>query len=596
MQIVPTIFRPRARLTGLIALGCALFIAVLMSAAPVSGDTRSIDPDAVTSIEIHKFEQPVVAGAVANGLPRDTSGLTPVPGATYTAKRVPGIDLTTNSGQRAAAELTLREVAERTAGVLEAATAITDDNGRATLSGLGVGLYYVQETVIPAGYAGAAPFVVALPLTHPQSGDEWLTTVHVYPKTSRVGVDLEVVDQDAVKISDTVHWISRSGIPLRSSITGYRVDQIIHPQLSLIGGAGNETGSVRVTIEAGGEVRAQAQMRFASFVRQVADTPSLTVNVDYRTSYSDTTRTLQVLFLEPGLRKLEQAIAHSPGARVRIDYDTRVWGEGALLNEAVLYPSKYALDTGTGVRDGAITKWGPLSVTVMQSDDPSRPVAGAVFEVYATPQDAFARRNPVTINGVSRWATDDQGRLIINGLRFSEFVNGLDRETSDPLFRDYWVVPVSLPDGWSWVDQQPLSGIVNSELEYQTLVYLAEQKPDDPDTGEPGRTGLVFGWIPIPWIFDWFGGSSDGSSSGGSAPMTPGGQPAEQPAGQPGTAPGSQPGEQPGAQPEASTDPGGLASTGAQVLGLVMFGMVLMVAGAFLVLGRKRRNEEMVEP
>lgn len=588
MQIVPTIFRPRARLTGLIALGCALFIAVLMSTAPVSGDTRSIDPDAVTSIEIHKFEQPVVAGAVANGLPRDTSGLTPVPGATYTTKRVPGIDLTTNSGQRAAAELTLREVAERTAGVLEAATAITDDNGRATLSGLGVGLYYVQETVIPAGYAGAAPFVVALPLTHPQSGDEWLTTVHVYPKTSRVGVDLEVVDQDAVKIGDTVHWISRSGIPLRSSITGYRVDQIIHPQLSLTGGAGNETGSVRVTIEAGGEVQTQAQMRFASFVRRVADTPSLTANVDYRTSYSATTRTLQVLFLEPGLRKLEQTIAGSPGARVRIEYDTTVWGEGSLRNEAVVYPSKYALDTGTGVRDGAITKWGPLSVTVMQSDDPSRPVAGAIFELYATPQDAFARRNPVTINGVRRWATDDRGRLVINGLRFSEFVNGLDRETSDPLFRDYWVVPVSLPDGWSWVDQQPLSGIVNSDLEYQTLAYLAEQKPGDPDKEGPGRTGLVFGWIPIPWIFDWFGGSGDGISSGSSTPMTPGGQPAEEP--------GVQPETPAGIQSDASTDRSSLASTGAQVLGLVMFGLVLMIAGAFLVLGRKRRNEEMVEP
>lgn len=585
------ISRSRAALTGLIALCCALFIALLMSTVPVPaapGDTRSIDPDAVTSIEIHKFEQPVVAGSVANGLPMDTSGLTPVPGATYTAKRVPGIDLTTNSGQRAAAGLTLREVAERTDGVPAEASAVTDGNGRATLSGLGVGLYYVQETVIPAGYAGASPFVVALPLTHPTERDSWLTTVHVYPKTSRVGVDLEVVDQDAVKIGDTVRWISRSGIPLRSSITGYRVDQIIHPELALTGGTGNGTSSVRVTIEAGGEVQAQAQMRFVSFVRQVADTPSLMANVDYRTSYSATTRTLQVLFLEPGLRKLEQAIAGSPGARVRIEYDTTVRGEGALLNEAVLYPSRYDLDTGTGIRDGAVTKWGSLLVTVMQNDDPSRPVAGAIFELYATPQDAFARRNPITINGVSRWGTDDQGRLLINGLRFSEFVNGLDRETSDPLFRDYWVVPVSLPDGWSWVDQQPLSGTVNSDLEYQTLVYLAEQEPGGSD---PKRAGVILGWISGLLTFDWFGGSS-GSSSGGSSPTTPDGQPGAQSEVRSEGQPGVQSGTQPGTAPDTSAGRDDLASTGAQVIGFVIFGLVLIIAGTFLVLDRRRRNEE----
>lgn len=568
MQIVTMISRPQVRLTGFIALCCVLFLAVLISTVQVpaaSGDTRSIEPDLVTAIEIHKFEQPVVAGSVANGLPRDTSGLTPVPGATYTAKRVPGIDLTTNSGQRAAAGLTLREAAERTAGAPEASAAVTDDHGRATLSGLGVGLYYVQETVIPAGYSGASPFVVALPLTHPTERDSWLTTVHVYPKSSRVGVELDVVDEGAVKIGDTVQWISRSGIPLHSSLTGYRVDQVIHPLLSLAGGVGDEVSSVRVTIESDGG-------------GQAVDSSELLVGIDYRITYSATTRTLQVLFLEPGLRKLEQTSVNFPGARVRIDYDTTVQGEGALSNEVVLYPSQGALDTGIGVRDSAITKWGPLSVTVMQRDDPSRPVAGAIVELYATPQDAFARRNPVTINGVSQWATDDQGRLVINGLRFSEFVNGLDRETSDPLFRDYWVVPVGLPDGWSWVDQQPLSGTVNSDIEYQTLVYLAEQKTAGSDPEGPGRNGLILGWIPIPWILDWFGGSNDGGSNNTTDP---------------GVSAAVVPGEQPNTPPEASTMRETLASTGAQVIGLVIFGLVLMIAGAFLV--RRRRTEETVE-
>lgn len=38
-----------------------------------------------------------------------------------------------------------------------------------------------------------------------------------------------------------------------------------------------------------------------------------------------------------------------------------------------------------------------------------------------------------------------------------------------------------------------------------------------------------------------------------------------------------------------------LASTGAQVIGLVMAGSVLVVAGALLLLGRRRRKEEQKE-
>lgn len=565
----------RTPLTAMDAVAVCLvliLIQVMFPVAPAHG--QNTEADTTGTIVVHKYEQPELLRDAANGLVKDTSGLTVVPGATFTAKRVPGIDMTTKEGQRAAAGLTITEATQRVSSEPVAARETTDANGIAKLPDLELGLYHVQETTIPSGFVGAAPFLVSLPLTHPTDRDTWLTTVHVYPKNSRVNIILEVIDQDAVKIGDTVRWISRSAIPFRSELTGYRVDQIIHPQLSLTGGPGGETRNVTVTLDAGG------------VQSQTGNTFQLREGIDYRLNYSGATRTLEVLFLEPGLRKLEQAVAATPGVQVLVDYATTVRGEGLLMNEAVLYPSQSAIDDRAGVRDGAVTKWGPLSVAVMQRDDPSRPVAGAIFELYATPQDAFARRNPVTINGVSRWATDDQGRLVINGLRFSEFVNGLDRETSDPLFRDYWVVPVSLPDGWSWVDQQPLGGTVNSELEYQTLVYLAEQKPDDPDTEEPGRTGLVFGWIPIPWIFDWFGGSSDGSSGssiGVSSPMTPGEQP------------GNQPETPAGIQPDASTDRSGLASTGAQVIGLVMFGLVLMIAGAFLVLGRKRRNEEMVE-
>lgn len=581
-----TMFRQaRTSSDGVVALCFVLLIALLLSPMHISaaqGDTRSIDPDMIFSIEIHKYEQPVTLGVVADGLPMDTSDLTPVPGATYTAKRVPGIDPTTNSGQREAARLSASEAAERTAGTAATASAVTDVNGNATLADLGVGLYYVQETTIPAGYAGATPFVVALPMTHPQQRDAWLSTVHVYPKSAKVGIDLEVIDQDAVKVGDTVRWVSRSSIPFQSSISGYRVDQIINPNLRLIGAPGHEVDDVTVTVE-GAEVGTRTQIRFASYTNTVNSAPGLIAGLDYEISYSAADRTITLLFLAPGLRKLESAIANDPGAQVLMEYETTVEAEGIHNNDAVLYPSRYAIDNGVGVREGATTKWGPLSVIVSENSNPINPISGAKFELYATPQDAFARRNSVTINGVSQWGTNEQGRLVVNGLRFSEFVNGLDREASDPLFRDYWVVPVSLPEGWAWVDQQPMNATVNSELEYQTLVYLAEQKPDGSDPGDRSkRTGLIFGWIPIFWDF---GGSSDTSSDGGSGDDS----------------------ADTGANSAASgiqSEGGGifsigrdnLASTGAQVTGLVMFGLVLMIAGTFLVVGRRGKKKDGVKP
>lgn len=129
---------------------------------------------------------------------------------------------------------------------------------------------------------------------------------------------------------------------------------------------------------------------------------------------------------------------------------------------------------------------------------------------------------------------------------------------------------------------------MNSDLEYQTLVYLAEQEPGGSD---PKRAGVILGWISGLLTFDWFGGSS-GSSSGGSSPTTPDGQPGAQSEVRSEGQPGVQSGTQPGTAPDTSAGRDDLASTGAQVIGFVIFGLVLIIAGTFLVLDRRRRNEE----
>lgn len=494
---------------------------LLHMGVPAHATTR-IDPDATTSIEIHKLEQPDALGDPANGLPQETQGMAPVAGASFTAKRVPGIDLTTDEGQRTAGQLSAKEAAEQVANEPVAARSTTDTSGNATLAPLEVGLYLVQETETPSGYVASAPFLVALPLTHPKTNSSWLNRVHVYPKNAKVSIELDVLDQDAVTVGDLVRWTSTSSIPNVTSIDGYRVKQVLNSNLEF-----TQTAAVGVSVTA-------------------ESGPELIADIDYTVTYSSDEHTITLNFLAPGRVKLQDAIAQDPHVQVQVDYDTTVLAEGEHTNEAILYPSQGAIEGQQGIEDTAVTKWGPISVLVHEIDEPTNQITGAKFQLYLSPEDAAAQRNPVTIDGVDEWETDAQGRLVVNGLRFSGFINGLERDTSDPLYRYYWSVPTHLPDGWEWVDATPQPGVVNSADEYQTLNFLV-QRSDAPVVTDPGSP------------------SSPSQESAG-----------EEPTGEEGT--------------------GELSATGAQIVGALVLATVLLIGGLALVLRRRHDATERHKP
>lgn len=438
------------RFTGAIGMIIAL-VAVLFGVAPAHAE-----PDQYT-IEIHKFEQPEVLGSSATGLPLDTTGLTPVPDATFTAVRVPGVDTRRNDRRQQVASMSIAEASALTAGEPLAAEVTTDHLGNARMSGLQAGLYLVRETFAPAGYVASTPFIVSLPLTDPVNRDRWLDTVHVYPKNAYASITLDVIDQDAVVLGDAVTWTSRSTIPNLPHLDGYRVDQVIDPRLEY-------TGHITVGFD--------------------CDCGALVLELDYTVSFDGATNIVTVQLTESGLRKLERAVAQNPHTNVVIDYETTVLAEGILVNESILYPSHDAIDHRRGVHDTAVTKWGPLSVIVDERGNPLNLIADACFNVYASESDALARTNPITVDGVSEWVTGSDGRFIVPGLRFSDFANGLDRAEDDPLYRSYWAVPVCVPEGWEWFDDRPLSGIVNDTVEYQTLIFqVVRRSPGLPVTG-----------------------------------------------------------------------------------------------------------------
>lgn len=521
------------------------FVAVmmlgLMTAVPVhaqNGSTNKIDPTWSTTLEIHKFEQPTGAALNANGLPQDTTGLTPVSGATFIAKKVPGVDLTTSAGQREAAGLTVDEAAGLVTNGSEVARVVTDGQGNATMADLGVGLYFLQETNIKNGYIGSSPFLVALPLTDPANRDSWLRTVHVYPKDAKVAITLDVIDEHAVAIGETIYWVSRSNIPNRTNIDGYLVEELINENLEFIGAPGNLSDDVDVSLDC-------------------PDCEALEAGRDYTLDYDKARRVLSVNFTDQGLRKLEDAVKTHPTARVRIKYDTKVLREGIHTNTANVFGSNEAISNRSGVSDDATTKWGPLSVIVHEVNKPSNRIPGARFKLYETRADAISGTNPIIVDGVDEWTTDSNGQLIIHGLRFSGFYNGLDNPENSEHYNRYWAAPINTPDGWKWVNDEPLVGGVHHETEYEELIFEVYKESE----GRPP-------FIPIFPIFP--GAETPPGSSGQPVPPDSG--------------------ELSGDIPREGTADK-LASTGAQVTGIFFLALALIGGGILLML-RKRRDPE----
>ncbi|MBG0718426.1 SpaH/EbpB family LPXTG-anchored major pilin [Microbacterium sp. 2C] len=428
----------RSLLRGILAVVIALVLTLLSlcggaqrSAAAES--SPRIDPAMGTAIALHVRRQPDAVTTPASGAFQDTTGTVAVAGAGFIARKVPGLDLTTTDGQAAAAAMTVDDAESLTTTAPVAARATADANGDATLAPLGVGLYLVSEVSTPAGFSPSVPFLVALPLTDPDERDRWLSTVHVYPKIASAGVRLSVTDHDAVVLGDTVTWTSLSGIPPRTRIDGYRVVQQISPALALVGTASDAS----LSLECG---TTQAMC------------PKLVAGRDFTWAYDPARRILTADFAAAGLNALAATIGAHPGAQVKISYRTTVGGTGELTNTVVLYGSRAAIDGGAGapapVSDAATTKWGSLQVVVRERGVPTHLLPGAEVRVYASAADAAAGRNPLTVSGVSQWTTDDQGRVVIAGLRLSDYADGLDRDASDPLYRQYFIVPVAFPAGY----------------------------------------------------------------------------------------------------------------------------------------------------
>lgn len=442
------------------AVVAALALGALALGASPAAAQPTVDPDATASLSIHKFETPEdPTGLPADGTlvpDADLAGLTPIDGVEFSIVRVPGIDLTTNDGWSDAADLTLAG-AETAVEGLQRTAGVTAADGLLTFDPLPLGLYYVEETGTPAGARAAAPFLVTLPLTDPTTLGDWLYDVHVYPKNIITTAGKTVEDEGAA-VGDTISWTITGDIPPGGRTDAYRIVDPLDERL----------GHVGTTVS-------------------LTDGTALVVGEHYVLTHDTVTNTVTVDLTAAGLDLLFE---HET-AQVQVVIDTVVLESGEIENVASIFPNQPSIDEGNPVDTPPVSSnYG--AVTVQKVDQDGDPLPGAQFRLFTSLADAKAGSNPVTRDGVSTWTSATQGLFTIEGLGYSNMVDGvaIDDEAD---WKHYYLVEVVAPDDYSLL-AEPVAFDVTSD---DTVVDLVVENTEAnggfelPMTGAQGVATLV---------------------------------------------------------------------------------------------------------
>lgn len=439
------LWKAAATLTGAV-------LAMSFSVAPAQA-APLVDGDQLGSITVHKFERPSTPTGLPNdGTEVDTTGLTPLAGIEFTIAQVNNIDLATNAGWESVHNLSsVFSPADPSGSITGAGFTLgtgqaqtTDAAGAAAFTGLPVGLYLVTETVYPAGVTPSAPFLVSVPLTDPDSTDNWLYDVHVYPKNSITTAEKTVSDAEDIKLGDQIDFTITGDIPNEAVLDGYRIVDVLDSKLDYAGAT--------VTL---------------------VDGTVITEGNDYTVSFDAAENTVTADFTTAGLAVL----AANNTTQVQVVVATLVNTIGEIANQALVYPNAGSFD-GTPVETPTVvTKFGEM--TLLKTDENGAALAGASFSVYATEADALAGTNPITLAGETVFTVAADGTLTISGLRYSDWANGAAVAPGSPDYRTYYLVETTSPEGYELL-AEPVSFLIDATT---TIVGVDLEVKNIPSNG-----------------------------------------------------------------------------------------------------------------
>ncbi|WGD36932.1 SpaH/EbpB family LPXTG-anchored major pilin [Lysinibacter sp. HNR] len=482
--------------TAMLTAGAMLTLG--MTGLASAAEPSTIDPTKFGSINIHKYgfdEYNQLPPNLSNGTelaPGDLNGLLPMSGVTFQVQQVQGVDLTTNAGWNSLPGRT----PTNPGGALGAPISqTTNATGDAVFSNLPLGLYLVTETMYPAGYVPADPFLVTIPMTHPTNLNEWMYNVHVYPKNFNAdGPDKIVEDGGATKVGDTISWTISGKIPPSQTLDGYRIVDPLDERLEYVSTEVSFKNSATPLIEG-------------------VDYELVTDNSQGFDVFGPGTNVV-VTFLPAGLAKL----AANNQDEILVTISTIVLEVGDIENTAIIYPNLPSFDIkpgtpgwpgdevdpdnppgpgGPGITPNPpVTKFNGITINKVDASDNGRLIAGAEFQVFTSEADARALTNPISINGTDTWITDNNGVASISGLRVSRWANGGPVAPGETGYRLYWLAEVKAPSGYELL-AAPISFEVLSTADTQ-VPLIVQNSPSNggftlPFTGSVISALLFYG-------------------------------------------------------------------------------------------------------
>ena len=441
-------------------LAAGALIAPTGAAAPADPNGSTIDPDAATTLTIHKCEQTDTNGVKeGTGNPDPQVECKPVAGVEFTITKL-NVDLTTPEGWKQLADAKGDVVK---AGALKSNTTQTITTGGDGLASFTdaqteVGAYLVSETRTPDKVIPAEDFVVTLPMTNPDNTTKWNYDVHVYPKNTISGVDKKVTDKPAPGSGHDITYTITTSIPKVDYPGGARIKRY------------------EVVDQLDKRIKKDALTPVVKIVGQnetpLADTTDYTLITAEGADHNWAT----IQLTEEGRRKAAEARHNGTGeTKVQVTltakFDATVNLEGDLSNTAGLIPNDSPNFTWDPSNPGTkvpgipttpvLSKYGKVVVTKTGTDELADKTKynGAQFQVYectktaggATLRDGDPSTqavDPLTIGGEKTFTTAGQGMVEINYLRANDYVDGVKKDTLTDEDH-YCLVETKAPEGYT---------------------------------------------------------------------------------------------------------------------------------------------------
>ena len=457
---------PKKMLAVLVTALIALMVVVPATADPL--------PPATGNLHIHKYIGGPT-GDVADGTEIDTGGWTSVVavnGVQFNLFKVNTSAGIPDSGETYVLDGTNLKVFDSSGTLLgtfpvtPAGSVVTADDGTAIAENLAQGLYLVIEdtdastniTNAETGEqlfisAACAPFLVAVPMTNPQSTG-WLTDVHVYPKNEALTVDKEVSADEAVAVGDTVSYTITVSIPVDIATSEkYDIIDVLDPALDFVAGS--------VTVKT-----------------LPTNTAGLTQGAtgDYYVTYDSGTRTLKVSFSETGRGKLA-GFSH-----VQVSFDATVNASIlAKLDLTVKNTGKVEFTNENDMdyeatSDGDDADIHTAAIKVTKTDEFNAALNGASFKIATSLQNAeagrFMRLDSTTgilydydASPTSKWATLGAGAdYTVSPNNVGTFV-GL-RDEVNGVWQTYYIVETKAPSGFNLLSEPIMVTFEGEEANY----------------------------------------------------------------------------------------------------------------------------------